>query len=316
MILTHRSLVAAVVTLTLVASSAQAQAPTHLIPSDADAVVYVNVTQLKDTKLVQKYAMTQVKEALNNSKEAQQFFTAIGLDPMKDISAVFVTNTGTSGKQFLLAVQGNFNTQRIDRAMSAWAKNEPDKVAITKMGTTNLIEIKEGNTPAYAALLDGKTMVASPVKAYVTSAIKGARAKPSKTLQRALMSASAKNQSVWMAGLIPEEARQMLAGQPGLAPLAKKLVAFSGSALVKNDVAASIQIHTTDANTARVLQMTLDRLKGLLTLVAMGDSPAAPVVRDVMGTLRVASVKASVGVSFKLSESSIETLEKLATDAK
>src|SRR6266536_2863410 len=66
-----------------------AEADKHL-PSDATAVVFVNLRQILDSPVSKKYMLDQIKDGLKKDADAQKFMAAAGLDPLKDLSSVTV----------------------------------------------------------------------------------------------------------------------------------------------------------------------------------------------------------------------------------
>src|SRR5687767_10960309 len=72
----------------------RAAEPDKLLPADADTVMVVNVKQIIGSEIIKKYALEQMKQALQGG-EAQKFFGELGLDPLKDVDKIVV---GASGK--------------------------------------------------------------------------------------------------------------------------------------------------------------------------------------------------------------------------
>ena len=67
----------------------RAAEPDKLLPADADTVVTVNIKQILDTDIIKKYALEQLKQALDG-QDAKKLLTELGLDPLKDIDRIVV----------------------------------------------------------------------------------------------------------------------------------------------------------------------------------------------------------------------------------
>ena len=80
----------------LAAQTTRAADPDKLLPADAEFVLSVNVKQIVESDIIKKYALAQMKQALQGN-DAQKMLKELGLDPLKDIDRVVL---GGSGKWF------------------------------------------------------------------------------------------------------------------------------------------------------------------------------------------------------------------------
>src|SRR4051794_26808628 len=88
-----RRLFAAAFLAVVVAAPVRAAEVDVLLPAETEAVMFVNVRQILDSDLVKKYALGQVKQALQGN-ENQKLLKDLGLDPLKDIDRVTVGSWG------------------------------------------------------------------------------------------------------------------------------------------------------------------------------------------------------------------------------
>jgi hypothetical protein len=89
----------AMVAATLLASApARAVEPDKMIPADAEAVIVFNVRQTLDSPLIKAYALDKIKDAMKGNAQAETVLKAAGIDPLKDIDSVLITNAGITPK--------------------------------------------------------------------------------------------------------------------------------------------------------------------------------------------------------------------------
>src|SRR5258707_15347454 len=112
----------------LLAAPARAAEVDKYLPSEAEAVMFVNVRQILDSAVVKKYALELAKDGLKNNVDAQQMLNAFGLDPFKDITSFTVaTGGGISEPKLLAIMHGTFDVAKIQAAVEAHAKGPPDE---------------------------------------------------------------------------------------------------------------------------------------------------------------------------------------------
>jgi len=282
--------------------STQAAEADRYLPADTEQVVVFNVKQI-DAPLFKKYVLPDVQKNLKANRDYKQLQEATGLDVFKDVDSVVIANSGTTGKKALLIVRGQFNQDKIHETVAAVAKNEKEKVKITKAGERNLYEAtgKDGQT-VFATFIDNGTIVASPDRDMVTAAADGKGGKISKDLVAALETADAK-QSIWMAGLVPAEATRALGqDEKGPAQAMKKIKSGSAGITVTKSISVSGLVSTGEADAARAVAKEVDGAKNLLTFFAATNEQVKPFAEEVLRTLKIKTNKGDVTVSFSLSE--------------
>src|SRR5208283_2816651 len=96
--------------------AAAADVETYL-PDDTEAVVHVNVRQILDSPVFQKYGAAKLTAALDQHPEVGRFLAAAGIEPRKDVATLVVADTGTTAAQVLVVLHGTFDTARIHKAI-------------------------------------------------------------------------------------------------------------------------------------------------------------------------------------------------------
>jgi len=291
--------------LVLAAAPARAAELGKYVPADADAVAHVNVRQLLGSQLVKKYALPQIEAAIKEKKEVQQVLGLLGLDPLKDITGITITGAGQDQNKVFLAVSGKFNLEKIQTTAEAVARDKKDELKISKTGGKSLYEItKEGKT-SYAGFADEDTLVASPSRDYVVDALAGKTGKASKELEAATAGIDTR-QSLWAAGVVTPERRQMLAKRQEAANIAKSLKAGTVGVTVTDTIAVSLQAQTTDAKAAGELAELANQAKAILQFLGQTNEEIAPFTNEIVKTLVVNKQQTDVTVKFQFSEEVID----------
>jgi hypothetical protein len=290
----------------VLALSAQSAEPDRLLPADTEQVVVINVKQIVASPIFKKYALPDIEKQLKDNKEYKQLQEATGLDVLKDVNSVILANSGSTGKKALVIVRGRFDQDKIHKTATAVAEQDKEKLKIGKLGERNLYEVSGNGQTVFATFIDGTTIVASPEKEFVAAAASGKGGKITKDLAAALTLADGK-QSIWMAGLIPEEATKALGeAQQGPAQAIKKIKAGNGGLTITDSITVTGTASTGDADAAKEVAKALDGAKGLLTFFAATNEQVKPFADEVLKTLKIKTDQGNVSVSFVLSEEIIK----------
>jgi len=292
--------------LLVLALSVQSAEPDRLLPGDTEQVVHINIKQILGSQLFKKYALPDIEKQLKDNKEYKQLQEATGVDVLKDVNSIIIANSGTTGKKALVILRGRFDQDKIHKSASAFADLDKEKLKISKLGELNLYEASGNGQTVFATFIDGTTIVASPEKDIVTAAADGKGGKISKDLAAALEATDTK-QSIWMAGLVPEEATKALGqAQQGPAQAIKKIKAGGAGVTITDSITVSGSASTGDADAAKEVAKALDAAKGLLTFFAATNEQVKPFADEVLKTLDIKTKEGNVSVSFKLSEDIIK----------
>src|SRR5205807_6279304 len=114
-----------------------------LLPADADSVAFVNVKQLVESDVVKKFAIEQIKQALEG-QEAKKILQEMGLDPLKDVEKVWAASSGKDANdmKWLTIVHGKFDPDKLFKAAEAATKKDGDKFSMIKDGTTTMFKFQ------------------------------------------------------------------------------------------------------------------------------------------------------------------------------
>jgi hypothetical protein len=290
----------------LAAPAARAAEPDKLVPSEADAVVVINVRQALESALVKNYALDHVKAALKGNDEVAKVLAAAGIDPLKDVETITLANTGTPPKQeSLIVVHGKFQLDKVHAAAREFAKKNPNDLKIND--EARIYEVAVSGNTVFAKFLDASTLVAANSKDYLQAAMKKDNAgKWNKDLQTAMDKVKGGKDSLWVAMVVTDEMRKSLAGDERTKDLAAKLESVTGSLNVANDVQLAFLVNTTDAAAAQRVAKELGGLVRLLGVLAIGNEQAKPFIDLITENLKVSSKEKAATIDMKITETQIK----------
>jgi len=305
--LSYRKQLWAVVAVALaLVSTGRTAEPDRYLAKDTEQVIVINIKQMMGSPLVKKHALPQIEESLKGNKDYKQLQEATGLDVLKDVHTITIGNTGTTGEKVTFIVRGKFDTDKIAKVAQAVAKEKPTEFKIGKIGDRPLYEgVKDGKS-VYFTFIDGTTIVGSTSKEGVEAAVDGKGGKVDKDLASALEGLDSK-QSIWVAGVVPEQAREALGDvKQGPGEALKKVKVAAGGLNITTDVAAFVSVSTGDPKAAKELVDFGNQAKGLIAFAAQGNEMLKPFADELLKTLKIQATRGDVKVSFKLSEDIIK----------
>jgi hypothetical protein len=308
------------------APTARAAEPDKLLPADADSVLYVNVRQILDSDIVKKYALEQMKQALQGN-DAQKFLTDLGLDPLKDVEKVVV---GASGKdqtdmKFLAVVHGKFDPEKLFKAAEAQTKKDADHFSLVKDGKDVMFKYQPDNgNPVYGTVVNETTVVVGSDKKIVTTALvaaaEGKKPAISKDLA-ALVTKMDEKASLWAVSVVKGKLDNVKlpggGGNPAIQGQLANMESVTAVIRVTTDVNLDITLGMKDDATAEEMGKTLDELlqtvKGALPFLAAQRPELKPLVESAKSLKSTVKDKAVV-VTAKLSGTAIGELLKQGAD--
>ena len=189
-----RRLLAGAVLAASLAVSARAAEVDPLLPAETESILFVNVRQVLESELIKKYALGQVKQALEGN-DAKKMLEKLGLDPLKDVDRVTVGSWGKDKEDMnaVFVIRGKFDPEKLFKAAQEEAKNNGDKIAIVEDGKYKLVKITVDDSPKpiFVAVADEKTIIAATDKKLVTDTLavseKGAKPQLKKELATLLL---------------------------------------------------------------------------------------------------------------------------------
>jgi hypothetical protein len=301
--------------LAVVAVPGRAADADKLLPGDAEGVLVVNVRQLLDSAVVKKFGLEPMKAALKKEDKVAKPLADAGIDPFKDIDTILLTASGNpADNKMLIVVRGRFDLDKIQSTAEELTKKGEGQLKVHKSGDLRVYETrgKEGEKPAFLAFVDNTTLIASPSKEYVTEVAKGdskGLGKPNKEMAGALTKVNDKA-SVWLALVVTEQMKKVMAKNPQTAGVAEKLEAITGSLNLSDFLLATINIHTADAQAANQVEMLVNQFKPFLNVLAQADEKAGPIINELLQNLKIDKTKNSVSISLKVNEDLVEKLNK------
>jgi hypothetical protein len=311
--------------------SARAAEPEKLLPAESDTVVSVNIKQILDTDLIKKYALEQLKQALDG-QDAKKLLTELGLDPLKDIDRVIVGANvkGRNDTKFLMIVHGNFDPDRLYKAAEVQSKKDADRFAMIKDGNTVVFKYtpENGENPIYGTVVNDKTVIAGSDRKMIATALKAAEAgkkAPIKQELAELVKRMDEKSSVYACGLVKGKFDEFKLPAGGNIPVdlaqIQKLLPSTESLAVSVKIGADVSVEVTlgmkDTDTAGDMRNALDDLiKQVKPLAALAGAaePRAKPLTDILNTVKTSSKDKDVTVSGKVSSANIGKMLKPGPD--
>lgn len=305
------------------AAPARAADVDPLLPADTMNVVKLNVKQILESEIIKKYALAQLKQALEG-KDAAEKLKELGLDPLKDIESLTAGfwNPGDDPKDThgLMVLRGKFDAEKLFAAVEKAIAKDGDKMSIVKEGDVKLIKIVVDNMPepVYATMANDKTIIVATEKKLVLNAIKIAddkNAKPAVKSELAeLVKGMDEKASLAFVGLATGKVGDIPPNPifDDVEKLKKQLenVVSSGMTLrVGTDISMEFTLAMKNKEAAddfgETVKELLEKARTFLPLIAMGQPNAKPLVDDVKKNLKSSVETKNVKMSVKITGDAI-----------
>lgn len=327
--LTRRVLAVAVLACGL-AVPAKAADVHPLLPAETEQVLFVNFRQIIESQLIKKFALEQMKQALQGA-DAQKVMTDLGLDPLKDVDQLtggFWGNDPAMMKGVFI-LTGKFDPVKLFNAAEAESKKNPDKISIVTQGKYKFVKVvNDGNAggPAGAALKEvyisspnEKTLLAATEKEVLAATMERAEKGDSKPVVKrplgALLSKMDDKASFYICGLQDGKSIGDIPANPLLDDPAKlkkqleKMENMSMTIRIGEDVGLEAIIGMKDADAASDFGTTVDdllnKVRAFLPLIAGQQPNLKPLVGDLTKNLKCKSKDKEVQVTLVISGKSI-----------
>lgn len=332
-----RCLLAAVLTAGF-AASARAAEVEPLLPKETEQVVHANFKQMLDSDIVKKYAMGQLKQALQGD-DVKGMLETLGLDPLKDIETATVgiwdnqkdkdkEKETEPGMNTVGVVKGKFDAKKLFDAARGEADKNKDKVEIVTEKSddkeVSLVKISQGSgKPVYLTVADEKTIVFGSDKKYALGALtafnKKEKAKLSKELTALVLKQDDKA-SLFYCGVTEGKFKDLPAasfdglknvgidGEKMKAQL-EKMNTMAVTVNLGKEVTFSAVAGMKDADAAEEFSGTMDKLvdtaKTFLPLLGGQQPKMKTLINDLTKSVGVKAKDKDVTLSFQLTAKAI-----------
>ena len=296
------------------APTARAADVDKLLPADAEYVVHFNLKQILDSEIIKKYALDQLKQALQGN-DAQAMLKELGIDPLKDVEKITIGASGTdqNDAKALIMVRGNFDPDKLFKAAEAQSKKDGDRFTMVKDGNDVMFKYQPDNgNPMYGTVVDKTTVVVATDKKIITTAsaafAAGKASAASKDLS-ALISKMDDKASMWVCAVTKDKLNNVkLPGGGGgmgqniqgqLAKMDSVTVTLRVTGDISLDVNLGMATEAAADEMGKTVEEGLGTIKGALPFLAANDERMKPLV-DVVKTLKSEVKSKVVSVSAKL----------------
>ncbi|MCS7020297.1 MAG: hypothetical protein NZ703_11125 [Gemmataceae bacterium] len=304
----------------------RAAEPDKLLPAEAEIVVQINYKQILESELIKKYALEQMKQALQN-QDAKKLLDELGLDPFRDIHRIIIAGEirgrGEEGR-YLMIGYGSFDPEKLFATAEAYSKKNPDRFSLIRDGDTVMFKFQpdSGQMPVYATVLDDKTVVAGSDKKIVMNAVAASRSNkkpPIKPELTALLKKMDEKASIYACALvkgkfddvnIPQGAPIDLTRFQELLP---KMETLSLAFRIGKDVKMEVNMGMSNEDAAdemnKAMKNLLNDIKPLLQLATAADPRTKPLT-DVVNSIKVNTKSKEVTLTGEISEANIQRMIK------
>lgn len=321
----------AVVCVLVTATAGQAIEPKFLPPS-AEAVITLNLKQIKESDLVKKYEDTFKKLREKAEKDAgagvKEYLDKTGFDVFRDLDSVTITGDGSlNADSLFVALEGKFNPEKIIDTIKEAGRDQGITVKVSKNGPVNSIEIVPpgDEKTIYAALLNDSLLVASTSKEAVTGTIArvtgNKAAAIGKNMKKLLETTSSKQSLSFVltttgAGRIAENApipKKDGAGDP--AAFLDNFEGFTAAVTVGKSVVIQATGIAKDEDIAKKMAgfgtLAIVALRGAIVQKAQEDQNLQTVV-DIAKTIKITPQGSDVNLRAEVTPEAIERLIEIA----
>jgi len=295
-----------------------------LWPEKSQQVMRLNIKQILESDIVKKYALGQIKQALEG-KKAKELLEELNIDPLKDIDSVSMGMWKEDPKNprdahGLVVLRGKFDAKKLFDAAEKQVEKHGDKMSIEKAGDVKLIkvEVDQMPDPVYVTMANEKTILVGTDKKMVLDSIKVADDKDAKPQIKeelaSLVKAMDSKASFIGCGLSSGEGMEFPPNLPipnadKIAEQLKNLSSSSTTIRVTGDISLEIIMHMKSKDSADDLGASVKELldlgRNMLPLVAGNVPQAKAIVEDVKKTLKSSVDEKNIKLGMKITGDSI-----------
>jgi hypothetical protein len=309
-----------------VAPSARAADVDKLLPADAEYVIHFNLKQILDSDIIKKYALDQIKQALQGN-DAQAMLKELGLDPLKDITKITIGASGTdqNDAKALILVRGAFDPDKLFKAAEAQSKKDGDRFTMIKDGKDTMFKFQPDNgNPMYATVLDKETVAVATDKKIITTASAAAAEKKASAVSKelsGLISRMDDKASMWVAAITKDKLSKLPIPKKGggadiqaqLGKMDSVTVVLRVTGDINLEVGLGMANDAAADEMGKMVDEGLTTIKGALPFLLMNQPQAAP-LGDVAKSLKSEVKGKTVSITAKMAGSVIGELMKGVKD--
>lgn len=321
----------AVVLATGVAATARAADVEPLLPKETEQVVHMNFKQMLDSDIVKKYAMGQIKQAMQG-EDVKAILDSLGLDPLKDLEKATLGLWGTGEETNVVGViKGKFDAKKLFAAAQDQAAKNKDKVEIVteKADDKEVTMVKmtqDSGKPVFLTVADESTILMGSEKKYTLSAVTAFNKKDKAKLGKELMALVMKQDdkaSMYYCAVTEGKLKDVPASSfDGLKQLGldgekmkeqlEKMNTVSVTLNLGKEVKFAAVMGMKDADAAEEFSGSLDKLldsvKTFLPFLAGNQPKAKTLIDDLTKSIGVKAKEKDVTLSFALTAKAIGDL--------
>lgn len=300
---------------TAVPRPADTTAAQKYLPDETDMVVSANVRQILDSAAFRKYGLDRVRAWLKDDPRAR-VMSLVGLDPLRDIRRVVVAGPASLAvrSRWLAVIQGHFEVHRIHSSAELLTKVQPARLKLTRQAGVALYEVhgRRLPQPVFAAFLDDGTLIASPVKGWVTDAVLKHAGKKAASLNKdlqALLAEGDDSRSLWLAGVPLDLVRNQLASNPRLRGLIAGVHWFAGQAHVTDGARAVVRIETDNARIGLQIRRLLEGARAVIILALTSRDKLEhddPLLAGLLDSFRMAQDEGTIALEAAVTADQID----------
>jgi hypothetical protein len=304
--------------------------PDKLLPAETEIVFQINYKQILESDLIKKYALEQMKQALQD-QSAKKLLDELGLDPFRDIHRIIIAGEikGADDSRYLMIAYGNFDPEKLFATAEAYSKKNTDNFAMIREQETVMFKFQpnNGQLPVYATVLDDKTVIAGSDKKIIMNAVNASRSDKNKPPIKPELAALIKKMDdkasmyacAWVKGKfddvnIPQGAPIDLTKFQDLIP---KMETMSLMLRVGKDIQMEVGIGMNNQDAAdemsKAVKNLLNDVKPLLQLATAADPRTKPLT-DVVNSIKVNGKNKEVTLTGEISEANIQRMIKPQED--
>jgi hypothetical protein len=301
--------------------TARAAEPDRFLPDDTDIVIAVNVRQILDSPLVQKYGLEWLRNFVREKADVQKTLESLGFDPFKDLHTLTVGMPGVADSERAFCVlHGRFDLAKFRAVATDVAKEKAEYLKIHRVGGETLYEVREqflgDGKPIFVGLVDASTLVACCAKEPILDAFAKAAGKKASSPKKELKQLVAKadgNQSIWLvAPGSPLAGSELTADEKTKKSLEKIEAVIAGLTVtggIKVDVAVTAKTADAAQELASEINEGLNQAKGLLAVLVGNNAKLSGLV-EVLGSVRSTTTGTSTSLSLEVPAAVIDKMLK------